>query len=190
MENPQPANLEQNSGPAASPARFRWLGYCLILGLYLTLRGYHSLDGDQAYRLPILLHQLDPTLFAGDPFVRAFDTFNPHRGAFLIIGLSSSAVGLSAGLLVLFVLTFLATCSGVDRIARAVWPNLASRVGWVAVVLVLSAKAGNIGTNHLFEAMVLDRLMALAAGWLAIAALLTDPVRGCAGLASGSAWPP
>jgi hypothetical protein len=62
--------------------------------------------------------------------------------------------------------------------------------GWVAVVLVLTAKAGNIGTNHLFEAMVLDRLMALALGWQAIADCVCLPQRGwrrapvCLGLAT------
>jgi len=156
----------------------RWLGYCLILGLYLTLRGYHSLDGDQAYRLPLLLHQQDPTLFSGDPFVRAFDAFNPHRGALLAIGLVSSWIGLSAGLMLLFTLTFLATCRGIDRLARSVWPESSNQVGWVAITLVLAAKAGNIGTNHLFEAMVLDRLIALAAGWLAIAGVVGQPDRG------------
>ncbi len=50
----------------------------------------------------------------------------------------------------------------------------------VAVGLVLAAKAGNIGTNHLFEAMVLDRLMAFALGWLALAQVVTDPL--------GSRW--
>src|SRR3974377_1885069 len=84
--------------PEAVPGQSRWLGYCLILGLYLTLRGYHSLDGDQAYRLPLLLHQQDPRLYAADPFVRAFDVFNPHRGALLAIGLVSGPIGLSAGL--------------------------------------------------------------------------------------------
>ena len=38
------------------------------------------------------------------------------------------------------------------------------------------ARAGNIGTNHLFEAMVLDRLMALSLGWLALAAVV-EPAR-------------
>ena len=163
-------------GDVAGPAR--WLGYCLILGLYLTLRGYHSLDGDQAYRLPLLLRLQDPALYVADPFVRAFDAFNPHRGALHTISLVSSGIGLSPGLLLLFVLTFLGTCLGVDRLARAVWPGLRNRVGWVAIVLVLAAKAGNIGTNHLFEAMVLDRLMALAVGWLALAAIVSEPGRG------------
>src|SRR5208283_4021230 len=102
----------------------RCLGYCLILGLFLTLRGYHSFDGDQAYRLPLLLHRLDPTIYADDPFVRAFD------------------------------LTFLATCRGIDDLARAVWPDRKPYVSWVAITLLLVARAGNIGTNHLFEAMV------------------------------------
>ena len=57
------------------------LFYVLLLGLYLTLRGYHSFDGDQAYRLPLLLHRQDPSLYAEDPFVRSFDQFNPASRA-------------------------------------------------------------------------------------------------------------
>ena len=66
----------------------------------------------------------------------------------------------------------------VDRLARAVSPVEKAYVGVVAIVLLLAAKAGNIGTNHLFEAMVLDRLIALALGWLAIASVVADPVHG------------
>ena len=162
----------------------RWLVYLVILGLYLTLRGYHSFDGDQAYRLPLLLHRQDSRLFAGDPFVQAFDAFNPHRGSLLALDVVTRPLGLSAGLFVMFVLTFVATCAGVDRLARAIWPRLGPSVGLVAVGLVLAAKAGNIGTNHLFEAMVLDRLMAFALGWLALAEVVVRPARGrwCAGV--------
>jgi hypothetical protein len=170
-------------GPLTSHSVFarphsRLLGYCLILGLYLTLRGYHSLDGDQAYRLPLFLHIQDPSLFADDPFVRAFDVFNPHRGSFLLLGGATKILGLSAGLLALFIATFLATCRGIDRLGNEVWTGRKEIAGWVAVIDVLMAKAGNIGTNHLFEAMVLDRLMALAAGWLAISSVIARPERG------------
>src|SRR3954462_7354844 len=103
--------MPQDRPPSSS--RSRWLAYLLIFGLYLTLRGYHSRDGDQAYRLPLLLHQQDPTLFADDPFVRAFDAFNPHRGALAVLDLASRPLGLSAGLFGLFALTFAATCLGV-----------------------------------------------------------------------------
>ncbi|MFI5454997.1 MAG: DUF6798 domain-containing protein [Isosphaerales bacterium] len=156
----------------------RWLIYLVILGLYLTLRGYHSFDGDQAYRLPLLLHRQDSRLFAGDPFVHAFDAFNPHRGSLLALDLVTRPLGLSAGLFVMFVLTFVASCAGIDRLARGTWPLIGPSVGLVAVGLVLAAKAGNIGTNHLFEAMVLDRLMALALGWLALAEVVVRPARG------------
>lgn len=156
----------------------RVLVYLLIFGLYLTLRGYHSRDGDQAYRLPLLLHRQDPALFAGDPFVRAFDAFNPHSGSLALLDLASRPFGLSAALFGLFALTFAATCLGVDRLARAAWPGRGPWVGVVAVGLLLTAKAGNIGTNHLFEAMLLDRLMALALGWLALAEMVARPDRG------------
>lgn len=162
----------------ASPGLPRWLAYVLIFGLFLTLRGYHSRDGDQAYRLPILLHQQNAGLFAEDPFVRAFDTFNPHRGYLALLDLASRPLGLSVGLASLFALTFALTCLGLDRLTRAVWPDADPRVGIVAVVLILIAKAGNIGTNHLFEAMLLDRLIGFALGWLALAAAVADPRRG------------
>src|SRR5947209_5688994 len=119
------------------PALPRWAVYCLIFGLYLTLRGYHSRDGDQAYRLPLLLHRQDPALSAGGPCVPAFDTFNPHRGYLALLDAASRPLGLSAGLAALFALTFGATALGIDRLARAVWPEAGPRAGLVAVALVL-----------------------------------------------------
>ncbi len=172
------------------PALPRWAAFLLISGLYLTLRGYHAFDGDQAYRLPLLLHLQDPSLYADDPFVRAFDTFNPHRGYLTLLDWASRPLGLAAALAGLFGLTLAATSLSVDRLARAVWPEFGGKVGLVAVILVLAAKAGNIGTNHLFEATLLDRLVGFALGWLALAYLIGDPKRGawlgvvCLGLAS------
>lgn len=160
--------------PARSP--LRW--HLLLLGAYLTLRGYHSLDGDQAYRLPILLRWLDPSLYASDPFVRSFDAFNPHRGWLVLMATLVTVVGLSASMLLLFVGTFLGTCRGIERLTRSAWPGQASSVGLVGVGLVLVAKAGNIGTNHLFEAMLLDRLVALALGWNALSAVVERPSAG------------
>jgi hypothetical protein len=155
-----------------------WPAYFLLLGLYLSLRGYHSFDGDQTYRLPLLLHRQDPSLYADDPFVRGVDEFNPHRGSIALLDLVSRPLGLPAGLFALFALTFFGTCWGVARLARQTWPERGPAVGWIAVGLVLMAKAGNIGTNHLFEAMLLDRLMALALGWIAIAEAVTRPASG------------
>ena len=139
----------------------------LILGAYWTIKGYHSLDGDQAYRLPLLLHQLDPRVFAADPFVRSFDAFNPHRGSLWLLGggvaarrpvdgpddpLRPDLRGQRPG----------DRPTGARGLART-----RGRAGLVAVGLFLIAKAGNIGTNHLFESMLLDRLMGLGAraGW-------------------------
>ncbi len=155
-----------------------WLPVVVVLGVYLTLRGYHSFDGDQAYRLPLLLHRQDPALYADDPFIQAVDAFNPHRGALAILDVASRLLGLPAALFFAFVGTFLATCWGIRRLADAVWPDLGQSAGWLAFILLLGAKAGNIGTNHLFEAMVLDRLVALALGWVAIAWVVSDPARG------------
>src|SRR3954465_6155565 len=113
--------MSQTAQPSATPPR--WLTVVLIFGLFLTLRGYHSRDGDQAYRLPLLLHRQDPALYGDDPFVRAFDAFNPHLGALALLDAGSRPLGLSAGLAGLFALTFAATCLGLDRLARAVWPE-------------------------------------------------------------------
>ena len=156
----------------------RWACFVALAGAYLTLRGYHAFDGDQAYRLPLLLHRQDPTLYADDPFVRAFDAFNPHRGYLALLDVASRPLGLAAALAGLFALTLAATMAGIDRLARAAWPDRAGRAGLVAVGLVLAAKAGNVGTNHLFEGTLLDRLVAFALGWLAIGASVRDPRRG------------
>jgi hypothetical protein len=156
----------------------RWTIYILALGWFLTLRGYQSRDGDQAYRLPILLHRQDPTRFAGDPFVAAFAVFNPHRGALAVLDGASRLVGLSGALAALFGATFVVSCAAIDRLARAVWPERGSRVGLVAIALVLTAHAGNIGTNHLFEPMLLDRLMGFGLGWLAFSFAVADLGRG------------
>ena len=166
------------SEPVAGRRPRRWMVDALILGLYLSLRGYHSFDGDQAYRLPLLLHRQDPSLYAGDPFVEALDAFNPHRGWLIVMDAVTRPLGLAPGLFVLFVLTFLATCRAVDRLVRAAWPEFSARVGWVAIGLILVAKAGNIGTHHLFEAMVLDRLFALAMGWQTLAEAVSNPGSG------------
>ncbi|WP_165063776.1 DUF6798 domain-containing protein [Paludisphaera rhizosphaerae] len=179
-------------GPEAGDGRPRWASWryvLLILGFYLTFKGYHSLDGDQAHRLPLLLNSLDPRVFADDPFVRAFDEFNPHRGSIQLLGAFARIVGLPTTLAVFFALTFALTVRGVHRLAEVFWPG--RNAGWVAVFFFLAAKAGNIGTNHLFEAMLLDRLMALALGWIATAAIIEDPRRGwwVSALAlSGAAW--
>ncbi len=161
-----------------APAPPRWPVYLLILGLYLSAFGYRSREGDQAYRLPLLLHRQSPALFADDPFVRSFDAFNPHRGYLALLDAASRAMGLSAGLALLFGLTFAATCLGLDRLGRAAWPEAGPGVGVVAVGLVLAARAGNIGTNHLFEPMLLDRLIGFALGWLALAVVVDRPDRG------------
>ena len=152
--------------------------YTLLLGLFLTIRGYRSREGDQAYRLPLLFHRQDAGLYAGDPFVAAFDAFNPHRGYLAALDAGSRAVGLSAALGLAFALTFLATVSGVDRLARSVWGDGVRGAGFVALGLVLLAQAGNVGTNHLFEPVLLDRLVAFGLGWWAIGSAVADPRRG------------
>jgi hypothetical protein len=152
-----------------------WRLVLLALGVYLTIKGYHSLDGDQAHRLPILLHRLDPTVYADDPFVRCFDDFNPHRGSLQLLGILTRAVGLPVALAGLFAVTFALGARGIHRLASAFWGDRSGAVGWVAVALFLAAKAGNIGTNHLFESMYLDRLMALGLGWIAAARVIEDP---------------
>ncbi len=153
----------------------RWLGLLLLLGIYLSIRGYRSLEGDQAYRLPLLIHHQDPSVFEADPFVRAFDAFNPHRGSIALLDFLARPLGLSAALFGVFVATFLGTGRAVARMGSSVWGDSRPGAGWVAVGLFLAARAGNIGTNHLFEPMVLDRLVALAMGWQAIADAIERP---------------
>lgn len=168
----------------------RALTVVLALGLYLSIRGYQSHDGDQAYRLPLLLHFQDPALYHDDPFVRAIDAFNPHTGYLTLLDAASRIAGLSVGLFGIFALVFAATVASVARLARRCWPSRGEAAGWLAVLLVLAAGAGNIGTNHLFEPVLLDRLIALALGWLALCWMLVDSSEDHdgAGRRSWNAW--
>src|SRR5262245_33059518 len=83
-----------------------------FFGVGLTFHGYHSRDGDQAYRLPLLIDRQDPVAYAADPFVRAFDQFNPHRGSLAMLDLLSRAFGLSATLFGLYVVSFAGLARG------------------------------------------------------------------------------
>ena len=116
------AQSASESSPAIVP---RWVAFAILFSMYLTLRGYHSFDGDQAYRLPLLLHRQDPSLYADDPFVLAFDVFNPHRCYLTLLNVASRPFGLAATLAGLFALTWVATAVGIDRLARAAWPEWA-----------------------------------------------------------------
>ncbi|MDX2037674.1 MAG: DUF6798 domain-containing protein [Isosphaeraceae bacterium] len=168
----------------------RRLEFVLMLGAFLTLRGYHSREVDQAYRLPLLLHHRSAELFAADPFVRAFDEFNPHVGYIALLDGASRVVGLSGALALLFLATFVLTARGADRLARSSHPGRGTSVGLLAVASILIARAGNLGTNHLFEGELLDRLLALGLGWTAYATLVEGRGRflvaaalfGCASL--------
>lgn len=159
--------------------RAAWHGFYLLLalGTFLTLRGYQSREGDQTHRLPLLYERLDPTLYRDDPFVRAFDAFNPHAGSLSLMAWASQPLGVSAALFGLFAISFLLTCHGLERLTRSVWPLAPPGLGWCSVALVMLAKAGNVGTNHLFEPMLLDRLLALGLFWTALAWLIHDPGR-------------
>lgn len=156
----------------------------LLLGLYLTCHGYQSRDGDQAYRLPLLLDRQDPSIFATDPFVRAFDTFNPHRGSLAVLDVGSRLAGLSTTLLVLYVLTYALTCAGIGRLGRSLGAPPV-----LAVAALLLTRAGNVGTNHLFGPDFLDRLLAFGLGWIALAVLVSGARHGAAvaGLTIGAA---
>lgn len=163
--------------------------FLVLLGVYLSVRGYHSREGDQAYRLPLLLHRQDPALYADDPFVRAFDTFNPHRGFLALLDGLSRVIGLSAALAGLYGVMFSLTCVGLDRVARSVWPEARTGTSVVLVGLVIWSRAGNLGTNHLFEPMLLDRGLAFALGWVALGTAIGRPGsrRWLAPLALGAA---
>jgi hypothetical protein len=158
-----------SDGGIAERTRLGW-GLAIALGAYLSLNGYRAFEGDQAYRLPLLIDRLEPSVYASDPFVRAFDAFNPHAGYLDLLGATSRVLGLSGALLFWFAATFLVTAWGVWRLGRAAWRS--EIAGWVAVGLMLATRAGSIGTNHLFEPMLLDRLMAMGLGWVAVAEMV------------------
>ena len=170
----------------------------IVFGLYLSLAGYKSLEGDQAYRLPLLLRSQNRAIYRGDPFVDALEAFNPHGGYLAILDAGGRVVGLDATLFGLFAVAFALTAVGMAMLASAGRDDQqsASDIGHhagdrsiendrddpaktlgttpalLAFILTLLAKAGDIGTNHLFEPILLDRLIAFSIGWIALGSIV------------------
>lgn len=170
----------------------------IVFGLYLSLAGYKSLEGDQAYRLPLLLRSQNRAIYRVDPFVNALQAFNPHAGYLAILNAGYRIVGLEATLFGVFAVAFALAAVGMAMLASAgrddqqsaseIDPRhgdrsiendrddpaktLGTTQALLAFILTLLAKAGDIGTNHLFEPILLDRLIAFAIGWIALGSIV------------------
>lgn len=144
----------------------------IACGLVITINGYESRVVDQCYRLPILERMIDPQAFPADQFVQAFDKFNPHLGYLRILQFSSSLFGLSISLFLLYCITAFLNIYSVWRIRELVFPDLPEWTNWLLLLLLVLCKAGNLGTNHIWEDHLLDRQIAFALGWFALACWL------------------
>lgn len=146
------------------------IGWCLRVltatGLVISANGYDSRVIDQCYRLPVMEHMFDQSLYSADPFVLAFDSFNPHVGYLYLIKYLESATGLSLALFLLYVLTLAVCIHAIWKIRASLFPNLSSLSDWLLVLMFSLCKAGNIGTNHLWEDHLLDRQIGFTLGWL------------------------
>ncbi len=145
------------------------LKIAIAAGAVVTIGGYQSRVVDQLYRLPIMARMKDPAMYAADPFVRAFDTFNPHWGYGQTLIAMESLVGESAALFGLYLATLGLTVASLWRIRRWLVPDLPAWSDWLLVVLFALCRAGNIGTNHLWEDHLLDRQIGYALLWFALA---------------------
>ena len=147
------------------------------VGAVVTFGGYQSRVVDQCYRLPIVARMNDQALYVADPFVRAFDTFNPHWGYGRLLNTMASAIGLSGALFGLYVATVALTLASLWRIRRALAPALPAWSDWLVVAVFVLCRAGNIGTNHLWEDHLLDRQIGYALLWFALAEWLAGERR-------------
>lgn len=150
----------------------RWRIIMIGTGVVMTLGGYESRVIDQCYRLPIVEKQLDPSAFPMDPFVDSFTSFNPHQIYAELLGLGSKTFGLSITLFLLQILTVAFCISAIWRIRKSLWPDLPEWSDWLLIAMFALLKAGNLGTNHLWEDHLLDRQMGFTLGWLALAEFL------------------
>lgn len=155
----------------------RWLRILIATGVILTLGGYESRVIDQCYRLPILEKRLDPSSFPMDPFVDSFKDFNPHQVYVELISMGAKTVGLSLTLFLLHIVTVAFCISAIWRIRKSLWPELPEWSDWLLVSMFALLKAGNLGTNHLWEDHLLDRQIGFTLGWLALAEFLDSGTR-------------
>jgi hypothetical protein len=155
----------------------RWLRILIATGVIMTLGGYESRVIDQCYRLPILEKRLDPSSFPMDPFVDSFTDFNPHQVYVELLSMGAKTVGLSLTLFLLHIVTVAFCISAIWRIRKSLWPELPEWSDWLLVSMFALLKAGNLGTNHLWEDHLLDRQIGFTLGWLALAEFLDAGTR-------------
>lgn len=138
-------------------------------GLVISFNGYDSRVVDQCYRLPLLERLTKASAFPLDQFVDAFEKFNPHLGYLRLLQFGSVFFGLSITLFTLYCLTLTLTIHSFWRIRESIYPEMPRWSNWLLLLLFVLCKAGNLGTNHLWEDHLLDRQIAFSLGWYALA---------------------
>lgn len=147
----------------------RLLRIITATGLVISINGYQSRVIDQCYRLPIMERMIDANAYAGDQFVDAFESFNPHIGYSRLLQFGSMLSGLSLWMFILYSLALSICIHAIWEIRKTLFPNLPAWSDWLLVAIFSLCKAGNIGTNHLWEDHLLDRQIAFSLGWVMLA---------------------
>ncbi|MFM7129843.1 MAG: DUF6798 domain-containing protein [bacterium] len=147
----------------------RFVELIIACGLVISINGYDSRVVDQCYRLPLLERLDQPGAFPADQFVDAFEKFNPHLGYLRLLQCGSFFFGLSITLFLLYCLTLALTTYSLWRIRESLLPDIPRWSNWLLLQLFVLCKAGNLGTNHLWEDHLLDRQIAFSLGWYALA---------------------
>lgn len=143
-------------------------------GLVITINGYQSRVVDQCYRLPIMEQMMGSPAYHGDLFVNAFEKFNPHLGYLKLLWFGSSLFGLSLWMFMIYSLTLGICIFAIWNIRKSLFPKIPVWSDWLLVIMFTLCKAGNIGTNHLWEDHLLDRQIGFSIGWLTLAIWLGE----------------
>ena len=152
-----------------TPGYSRLAQLLVACGLVITINGYDSRVVDQCYRLPVLERMTDARAYPADQFVDAFEKFNPHLGYLRLLQFGSGIFGLSITLFLLYSLTVLLTTYSIWRIRELLFPEMPHWSNWLLLLTFFLCKAGNLGTNHIWEDHLLDRQIAFSLGWFALA---------------------
>ena len=165
-----------------------WLICTLLLGVYLSLRGYHSLDGDQAYRLPSA-SPARARLYEDDRLFAIVDAFNPNRGSLIVLDAVTRPLGLSGGLFLLFTLTFPDLSGrGSTRSRGLARIRAERRLGCGGFTPLGQGREYRDQSSLRSDGP--GRLIAFALGWLALAYSLSQPERKLLVPSVRSEWPP
>ncbi len=178
------------TGGAHSPRRATLFAVSVAtLGLFVLRYGYDWGVSDQDEFLPLLLHLSDPELLTSDPFVATQQGAWSIRSAFVwfMHGLSAGVVPLGLVVLLVYLVSWLATALAISRIAASFAASTWASVISIPAALIVTMRWAPGGNDAVYAMLVPEMVAWSLALWALALVTLPSPRTLLAGILCGLA---